>query len=285
MKNFIISNSKIWKIIFVSTTDTITCPSCGESIPTDYVVCPYDGYSLIKELREKVRTKIKFREGIGRAYRLVRSPLKNTTEVMEEVATNFDRKGPLFVLIIFSFLFSFRLAAFANSYLIGSGQSAEIGFIILLGLISGFILGILLFPFTIIFWYLFTVLIHFGSRFQGAGTVSFKETASVVGYAITPFIIGLLILNFLLFVFLPLGNIIDITTEPSSLFGRNVGIGYLPGFEIVNNLHLIIYVIFAAWFVYICGTGLKVLHALPRFQAFGLPTAVMILYTWFAFFL
>lgn len=270
----------------MSTTETITCPSCGESIPTDYVVCPYDGYSLVKELRETIRTKIKFREGIGRAYRLVRSPLQNTTQVMNEVATNFDRKGPLFVIFIVSFLYSFRLAAYANLYIMGSSaQSAEIGFIILLGLTSGLVIGILLFPFAIIFWYLFTILIHFGSRFQGAGTASFKETASVVGYAITPFIIGLLILNFLLFFIIPPGNIIEITTEPSSLFGRNVGIGYLPGNEIVTNVHLIIFIMFAAWFVYICGNGLEKLHTLPRIQAFGLPTGVMIVYVWFAFFL
>ena len=100
----------------MSSTDTVQCPICKENIPTDYVVCPYDGYSLIKQLREKIKTKIKFSESIGRVMRLIRSPIQNTNIVMEEVTTNSDRKGPLFVLFILAWVFGFQAAPYFNAY-------------------------------------------------------------------------------------------------------------------------------------------------------------------------
>jgi hypothetical protein len=262
----------------LSSSDTITCPSCGESIPTDYVVCPYDGYSLVKELREKIKVKIKLREGINRAYRLLRDP-RSTIQVMEEVASNVDRKGPLFILFAFSFLYCFRLAAYTNAYVNGTSGSADMGFILILGLVAGLLLGLVVFIFTVIFWNLITLIVHFGSRFL-SGTATYRESQSVVGYSMSPFILGLIILNVLLFFMLPDGDIISTTTNA---LGQTVGIGYNEDGSSITSIYMLLFLIFAAWAVAICGFGLELVHRLPRLQAFGLPGAIAVIYFWLAF--
>ena len=125
----------------MSTTSTVRCPSCGENIPTDYVVCPYDGYSLIKELREKTRVKIKLRESISRIIRLIRSPRANSNIVFDEIITNYDRKGPIVVLFLLGWVFGFQIAPYFNAYYLATNPQ-DIVFIYFLGVIGGLILSI-----------------------------------------------------------------------------------------------------------------------------------------------
>ena len=266
----------------MSSTDTINCPMCHENIPLDYVVCPYDGYSLIKQLREKAHTKIKFREGIGRAIRLIRNPRLNTNYVMDEVITNPDRKGPLLVLFILSWTFGFQIAPFFNAFY---GDSLDIVIIFLLGFLGGFIVAIFTFLFYVIFWYIITFIIHFSSKLLASsrltGTAAFKETQSIVGYALAPYIVGMFILNILLFILIP-------ANPNSSTFfnfetNQTLGITYANGLgpelsSSIGIIYLLFFLGFSIWSVYICATGLEKLHRITKIQSFIIPAAVVFLY-------
>ena len=265
----------------MSSTDVIHCPSCGENIPMDYITCPYDGYSLIKQLREKTRVKIKLREGISRFIRLTRDPRKNTNIVIDEIITNFDRKGPIFILFLLAWVFGFQIAPYYNAMNSSGGSAPDIGFIFFLGFFGGLFIAIATILFYIIFWYLISMIIHFSSKLltsSVAGSASLKETQSVVGYSLTPYVIGLFILNTLLFILLPtnLGGSFIKTTN-TTLFG-NVADGFNPAVNsAVGLFYTIFYFGFSAWSVYICGNGLEKLHRLPKNQAFIIPSVIVIL--------
>ena len=264
----------------MSSTDTVQCPICKENIPTDYVVCPYDGYSLIKQLREKIKTKIKFREGIGRAIQLIRSPLQNTNRIMDDVVNNSDRKGPLFILFILSWVFGAQIAPYFNAYY-SSIAPIDIGWIIMFAFIGGFIIGIVTYLFFIIFWFIVSVLIHFSSKMLASsltGTAAFRETQSIVGYALAPYIIGMLLLDILLFFIIPTNSSGSsfFTTTRYSTIGLTIVTGF--GSNVANSVglfYLVFFVGFSVWSIYICAIGIEKLHRLPRNQSFLIPIAVI----------
>lgn len=266
----------------MSTTDTVQCPICKEQIPTDYVVCPYDGYSLIKQLREKIKAKIKFTEGIGRAIRLLRSPIQNTSVVMEEVTTNSDRKGPLFILFILSWVFGFQVAPYFNAYYLHS-LPLDIGWVLIFGILGGFMLGIATFIFFLLFWYIVTIMIHFSSKMFASsltGSAAFKETQSIVGYALAPYIVGMFILDILLFFIVPSNvssaNFFTYTTYPT--LKKTIVSGF--GSQVSNSVgifYLVFFVGFSIWSVFICATGIEKLHRLPKNQSYIIPGAVIVL--------
>lgn len=258
----------------MSTTSSIRCPSCGENVPTDYIVCPYDGYSLIKELREKVRTKIKLREGISRSIRLVKDPLKNTEIVMEEVVTNFDRKGPIFILFMLGWVFGFQIAPYFNAYYSSIGAPQDIVYIFLLGLIGGFIVSLAALFFLIIFWYLLSLVVHFSSKMltSSIAGASFKETQSIVGYALVPYIVGMFILNILLFFIVPAANPAFFKPEGAvTIFSDEIA-------SSVSLFYLIFFLGFSVWTTYILSNGLEKLHRLSRNQSFAVPIGTLVLY-------
>lgn len=273
----------------MSTSDTVNCPVCHENIPTEYVICPYDGYSLVKQLREKIKTKIKFSEGINRAIRLLRSPQNNTSIVLDEIVTNSDRKGPLFVLFILAWVFGFSIAPYYNAYYY-SIAPLDIGWVFIFGLIGGLIVGIIAFFFFIIFWFIVSGLIHIASKLMASSTVTgaaaFRETQSIVGYAMAPYIIGMFILNILLFFILP-------TNASSNFFitthSTVAGLTYVNGFgnsvsSAIGLFYLIFFLGFSAWSVYICGSGLEKLHRMPRNQAYLIPIAMILLILYISYF-
>jgi hypothetical protein len=264
----------------MSTTDTVRCPSCGENIPTDYVVCPYDGYSLIKELREKTRVKIKFREGVSRVYRLLRHPTKNSNIVFDEIVTNYDRKGPILILFLFGWVFGFQIAPYFNAYYIANGPAQDIIFIFILGFIGGIILSLVSLFFFIIFWYLISFIIHFSSKLitSSIAGASFKETLSVVGYSLVPYIVGMFILNILLFIIVPpTTNFFE--TNPTT--GAVIGLSQEVAAS-VSLFYLLFFIGFSVWFVYLCSLGLEKLHRLSRVQSLAVPVGTLILYMFVA---
>ena len=271
----------------MSTSDTVNCPVCHENIPTEYVICPYDGYSLIKQLREKIKTKIKFREGVGRAIRLLRAPQTNTGPVLDEIVSNSDRKGPLFILFILAWVFGFLIGHYFNAYY-ASTTPMDIGYVLILGVIGGLIIAIFSYIFFIIFWYITSFLIHVASKILSSstvtGTASFKETQSIVGYAMGPYIIGMAILNVLLFFLLPTN------VAPADFFvTTSKGLTYVNGggqaiASAIGIFYMIFFIGFSIWSVYICGTGLEKLHRIPRNQAYIIPAAMILFILFITYF-
>lgn len=265
----------------MSTTDTVRCPSCSENIPTDYVVCPYDGYSLIKQLREKIRIQIKLRESISRIIRIIKNPRNNSEIVFEEVVTNYDRKGPLIILLLLGWVFGFQIAPYFNAYYLSIGNGQNLIFIYMIGFLGGLIVSIASLIFLIIFWYILSFIIHFASKMISGSIAgaSFKETQSIVGYSLVPYLVGMFLLNILLFIVIP--------TSSSNFFKSNPNTGLVIGLSddlasSVSIFYLIFFLGFSIWTVYLCATGLEKLHRLSRNQSYLVPIVVLVLYMFVA---
>ena len=273
----------------MSSSDTINCPVCHENIPMEYVICPYDGYSLVKQLREKIKTKIKFSEGVGRAIRLLRSPQSNTNIVLDEIVTNSDRKGPLFIIFILAWVFGFQIAPYYNAYYYSTAP-LDIGYVFFLGVIGGLVVAIASYLFYIIFWFIASFLIHIASKLLASstvtGTASFRETQSIVGYALGPYIIGMMILNLLLFFIIPTNSSADFFVFTTN---TTLNASYVNGFgtqvaSAIGIFYLVFFVGFSIWSVYICGMGIEKLHRIPRNQAFLIPSALIFLILFITYF-
>ena len=131
-------------------------------------------------------------------------------------------------------------------------------------------------------------MIHFTSKMLASssltGSAAFKETQSIVGYALAPYIIGMLILNILLFFIVPTNassNFFSIPTN-TALFPVEGLSSSVSG--AVGIVYLVFFVGFSFWSIYICGTGLEKLHRLPKNQSFVIPGVVVALILFISYF-
>ncbi|MHA1992423.1 MAG: Yip1 family protein [Candidatus Hodarchaeales archaeon] len=263
------------------THDTITCPVCAEHIPSDYVVCPYDGASLVKELRAKSFVKIRFREGASRAFRMI-DP-RNTPKVIDEYVANPDRKGALVALFLCCFLFAFRLAPYLNA---ATGKSLDILYFIILGLSAGLVLGSYLFIFAIIFWYVISLIYHVSAKYlSGSQTATYKESQGLIGYMFSPMIIGLLIFNVILFFIVPEGfsENYENVTPTGSFIGEVYSLSSTFAGE-YGTINLIFFGIFLAWGGWIVSLGTEKMFMTKKVQSLGIAYVVPIVLIILAFF-
>ena len=272
-----------------NVADSIICPTCAESIPADYDMCPYDGTSLVKQLREKTKVKIRFSEGINRAYRLAFNP-QNTIKIAEEYAANPDRKGGLFVLFACSFLYAFRLALYLNKV----SPAIDIIFILIYGIVFGLLGGLVIFFFVIFGWYILSLIYHYSAKFTSSGTVTFKESQGVVGYMFAPLITGLLIMNILLFFIAPTctlaagnlcTNIYNIAASPAGSPISVLSYGFLGSYAgDYNTLNLIFVGGAMLWGIGVGGLMGEKLLRIPRIQSLIVAAVPFVLLLWLNFF-
>lgn len=251
----------------MSLSESIICsnPLCKERVPTDYVLCPYCGTSLVEILQERIKTKIRLRDSMRRIYRLIRDPMRNTTLVTKDIAINADRKGPLLIILLFIMSFALKTTVLLpkNSgfsipqYAIGGSIFSIIisllinivyfvGYYMSVFILIPFIFGILILLAGIIFWRLIAIIFH-GMCKSLAGVGNRRDTASILGYSIAPLIISQLIEAVILFFIAP--------SNPS--FSD-------PDFKsLFFTLDLII-IPFFAWSFYILYLGTKEVHRLSE---------------------
>ena len=257
-----------------SVSDTVVCPVCHETIPSDYVVCPYDGASLVKQLRAKINVKISFREGISRAIRIINP--QHAKKVVDEYATHPDRKGALFVLFVCSFLFAFRLAPYLNA---ATNRSVDILYFIILGFSSGIIIGPVLFLFAIVFWYGISFIYHISAKYlSGSQTATFKESQGLIGYMFSPLIVGLIVLNILLFFIVPDGfsnNYNVVSGPPGGLLSPipSFSENFYNDYWLVN---LLFFTLFLAWGAWIVSLGTEKMFRTKRSLSIGIASVVPI---------
>ena len=214
--------------------------------------------------------KIRLREGIGRAFRLI-DP-RNTKTVMDEFVANPDRKGGAVVLFLCAFLFAGRLALYVNGAV---GRTVDILFVLILFLTSGLIIGIVFFIFALIFWYALTAIHHISARYlTGSQTATFKDSQGLVGYMFAPLIVGLLLLNFLL-----------LFLAPNSFTGVYDAVGFLGS----NRsdywmLNLLVFSVFLAWGGYIAVLGSQRLHRITQPQGIAVSAAPVAILLYLLFF-
>lgn len=240
--------------------EPITCPSCHEKVPPDYVVCPYCGYSLVEILEEKILPPVKIRESLLRVVRILNP--RNSLEVMKEVSINPDRKGALLIVLLISGLFLqnfvVRLYRGNPSYDLGL---TGLMLLLLMPLVGALMLGIIGF----ISWYLGSFVLWAICRMLG-GRGKFRETASVVGYGLAPLIINILVANVLLLFIGPTGDLTQAAMHAA--FSQMFSILLIPG--IVASLYLV-------------SRGVQEVHRFQQYLAFltsGIVAGIYLFLFW-----
>ncbi|MFQ5976670.1 MAG: YIP1 family protein [Candidatus Heimdallarchaeota archaeon] len=225
----------------MSFTDSIICPQCQERAPTDYVLCPYCGYSLVKIVRERTRVHVGFGQAIDRIRRLLIEPIMDpsrslirTRETMREISANPDRKGGLLI----SFLISVFLLEMVAVYWIttnGFPLLFSLVFLIVFPIFGAFIFFILVF----VVWWVFALATWLLARLVG-GKGTRKDTSGIVGYALLPLAPAFLVSDLIMFL------------QDNTDF---VAIIILP---------------FLLWTIYLAALGLQHVHSLDRTFSFGI---------------
>jgi len=251
----------------MSLSESVICPNCKERVPTDYVICPYCGYSLVETLREEIKVKIGFRTALSRIYRLIKDPIHNTEPVTQDISVNVDFKGPALVVLLFLMGFVMKASVLLTKHDNFNAPSIPIGgslFSILgdisLNIIYFFafyfsvfilipgLLAILLWLFGIIFWRIMALVFH-GICKALAGSGNRADSTSIIGYSLIPLFISQVIESLLLFILAPANP----TVSPTG--GLSFGLYKL--------LDLII-LPFMGWSFYILYLGVKKTHRLPE---------------------
>ncbi len=242
----------------MSLQEPITCPSCREKVPPDYVVCPYCGYSLVEVIEEKILPPVKIRESLSRVARILNP--RRSMEVMKEVAINSDRKGAFLIvwLITALFLQNFvvRLYRGNPNYEIGL---TGIVLLFLFPVIGGMILIIV----GILSWYLGSFSIWAVCKMLG-GRGRFRETAAAIGYGLAPLVPNILIVNLLLIFIGPSGDLTQ--SQMHTAFNQLFSILLLPG--IVAAIILV-------------SQGIQETHRFQRLWAIAITVGVASVYLFF----
>lgn len=249
----------------MSLSESIICsnPLCRERVPTDYVLCPYCGTSLVEILQERIKVKIRLRDSLKRIYRLLRDPVRNTELVTKDIALNADRKGPLLLILLFIMSFSMKVTVLLTKvpgfstpqYEIGGSIQNIIasllinivyfvGYYLSVFIIMPFVMALLLLFFGFLFWRIIALIFH-GMCKSLAGNGKRGETASILGYSLAPLFFSQIIVALILFVIAP--------SNPSFTD---------PNFKSLYSTLDLIIIPFFAWSFYILYLGTKEVHRL-----------------------
>lgn len=174
---------------------TQKCPSCTETVPLEYSVCPFCGFGLLEYELKKFAFKPSFKEVFIRLYNFFRYPFKTS----EELGVATESKGGNLILLIFSLFLSLRF------YFVMFKAGLDYSFLIVLGNPEGFHINIsmklilffvtlLLMPLVI--WIIYKLLFSIGTwliaKFAAmlGSDASTKQFRTIISYSIAPVAIG-----------------------------------------------------------------------------------------------
>jgi len=263
--------------------NTQKCPSCSESIPLEYSVCPFCGFGLLEYEMKKFAYKPSIKEVFIRVYNFFRHPFPTITEM--GVAT--ETKGGNLLILIFSLFLSLRFyfllvvkTGFDFAFVIDPGAPGK--FQITLGFIM-FLLSILFLPFTI--WLVYKLLYSMGTWFMAkfaamlGSDLSTKQLRTIVGYSIAPVVIG----EFLGIFFTLMG--------PSGSLGTSASFNAILSFLIAfNSSGAIIaykFIMIALWLIVLVYTafGFRITGKMAWVNAFVAATVPIGLFVFFFYIL
>ncbi len=193
---------------------TQTCPSCSETVPLEYSVCPFCGFGLLEYELRKFSFKPSLKEVFVRLYNFYRRPLQTS----EEIAVATEKKGANIILLLFSLFLALRFfvvlmkfgITFSTIIQIPANPepdkfSMEIPMHLLV-----FLVALLLMPLVI--WIMLKIFIFITTWFMAkfaamlGSDASTKQFRSIIGYSLGAITAGEL-LGILFMLFLPSANI------------------------------------------------------------------------------
>jgi hypothetical protein len=230
----------------VSESESIVCPNCTERSPAGYILCPYCGFDLTKIVQRIQRVRITFRERFVRIWRSLYDP-RQSRNVFREIGVNPDRTGALFVLFLLSVAYATRLGALVIKASTSSYHDAHFWYF----LISPWFVGIGFFVIAIFGWFTSGIITWLAAKTLG-GKAGLRDTLGILGYSLSPLIVGSLLINVLIVFLGP--NLSTITLNSWTNYA----------------LFEILYLPFLALAAYHCGNGIHTAHLLNYTYSYGI---------------
>ena len=177
---------------------TQKCPSCSETVPLEYSVCPFCGFGLLEYELRKFSFKPSLKEVFIRLYNFFRHPFRTS----EEIAVAAEKKGANIILLLFSLFLSLRFFVVLMKF--GIGYSTEIRIpaeplesgwqmTIPINLIVFFVV-LLLMP--LVLWLMLKVFIFITTWFMAkfaamlGSDATTKQFRSIIGYSLGAITVG-----------------------------------------------------------------------------------------------
>ncbi len=177
--------------------NTQKCPSCTESVPLEYSVCPFCGFGLLEYELKKFAFRPSLKEVFIRLFFFFRRPFKTS----EELGVATETKGANIILLLFSLFLSLRFyfvmvkaGITYSALIIGNATDPEAWSMeISLNLIFFFV-SLLLIPFVI--WIMYKLLFSIGTWIMAkfaamlGSEATTKQYRTIIGYSIAPIAVG-----------------------------------------------------------------------------------------------
>lgn len=268
--------------------NTQKCPSCTESVPLEYSVCPFCGFGLLEYELKKFAFRPSLKEVFIRLYSFFRRPFKTS----EELGVATETKGGNIILLLFSLFLSLRFyfvmvkaGITYSALIIGNPDPEAWSMEISLNLIFFFV-SLLLMPFVI--WIMYKLLFSIGTWLMAkfaamlGSEATTKQYRTIIGYSIAPIAVGEFLGMFLTLMG-PTGNVgvpdetIDFATF--RIFVENL---YNSGPMLVFKILMII-----LWVVVIIysSIALRIVGKMAWINAFASITIPVALFVYFFYFI
>ncbi|MHA1218548.1 MAG: hypothetical protein ACTSSN_02110 [Candidatus Heimdallarchaeaceae archaeon] len=264
---------------------TQKCPSCSETVPLEYSVCPFCGFGLLEYELKKFSFKPSLREVFIRLYAYFRHPFRTS----EEIAIATEKKGGNIILFLFSLFLSLRYymvmiksGVILTSYPIWDPEkwpkSISMGFILFL--VTLVIMPLVVWLMYKIFLFIATWLMAKFAEILGSEATT-KQFRSIIGYSLAAITIG----EFL-GIFLTLMG-------PSGGLGNSSSVDFIDFTIYVNNLYgspamwIFKGLMIALWLVFIIysSISLRIIGKMAwvnAFVAIAMPVALFVFFFYFS---
>ncbi len=174
-----------------------TCPSCGELVPIEYVVCVWCGFDLTAEHIRRSGIVVGRSEAFGRMKRVTLSPVS----AFKEISLIPDLKGPRYIFYLIGFAMTLNMLAVFSKLdgLAFNDENLELDIYPAYGIgikVTTVIALAFLLIQPIFLFIIFTYVWRWATRFIGflsrtfGGTGDKQKIRSVIGYSMLPVLYG-----------------------------------------------------------------------------------------------
>ena len=269
---------------------TQKCPSCSETVPLEYSVCPFCGFGLMEYELKKFSFKPSLREVFIRLYAYFRHPFRTS----EEIAIATEKKGGNIILLLFSLFLSLRYymvmvksgVVYSTFIKFGPGLTTPEKWIITIpmGLIL-FLVTLVVMPLVVwimykIFLFIATWLMAKFAAILGSEATT-KQFRSIIGYSLAAITVG----EFLGIFFTLMG--------PSGGLGNSSSVDFIDFAIYINNLYgspvmwIFKGLMVALWLVFIIysSISLRIIGKMAwvnAFVAIVMPVALFVFFFYFS---
>ncbi|OLS32909.1 MAG: hypothetical protein HeimAB125_04350 [Candidatus Heimdallarchaeota archaeon AB_125] len=272
---------------------TQKCPSCSETVPLEYSVCPFCGFGLLEYELKKFSFKPSFKEVFIRMYNFFRHPFRTS----EEIAIATEKKGGNIILLLYAVFLALRYymvmiksgVTFSVIFEFGPGLDPMKSGEWIISISTGLILFLVIFfimPFVIwimlkMFIFISTWLMSkFGAMLGSEATT--KQFRSIIGYSLAPIAAGEF-LGIFFTLMAPsggLGGSVTYSEFADYIYFINFGGGSVP-LWIFKGLMIILWLIMIIY----ASISLRVIGRMAWVNAFvtiAVPIALFVFFFYFA---